>query len=198
LVITFPNMGNVALAAVALCQALKIPYIMPDSNNKSTLQTGSFYSPEEICLPFKLVLGNFIQCIEKGADTLIITGSCGPCRFGEYCELLMRILRTMGHNNLEFIVVDLSPEISIEEFKRRIRKITDASPVGKLQKAKALHTAVKVVELCDKIDAELYYLAGYETNKGQCRQILCEYKIKALKCQSPEEVVKLLEFYCFR
>jgi len=116
LVITFPNMGNVALAMQTLCQSLKIPYVLPGRNNKATLQIGSYYSPEEICLPFKLVLGNFIQSIEKGADTLLITGSCGPCRFGEYCELLMKILSKLGYNNLDFIVADLSSEIGIKEF----------------------------------------------------------------------------------
>jgi predicted nucleotide-binding protein (sugar kinase/HSP70/actin superfamily) len=47
-----------------LCQALEIPYVMPEKNNKTTLQTGAYYSPEEICLPFKLILGNLIEAVE--------------------------------------------------------------------------------------------------------------------------------------
>jgi len=195
LVITFPNMGNVALAMQTLCQSLKIPYVLPGRNNKATLQIGSYYSPEEICLPFKLVLGNFIQSIEKGADTLLITGSCGPCRFGEYCELLMKILSKLGYNNLDFIVADLSSEIGIREFMRRMGRISAASPVSKSDKIKALYTAFKVVELCDKIDAMAYHLAGYETNKGECKQVLNEYKTKAFECKNPEEMMRLLDFY---
>jgi hypothetical protein len=38
-------MGNVAFAAKTLCQALRIPYIMPEQNNKKTLELGSYYSP---------------------------------------------------------------------------------------------------------------------------------------------------------
>ncbi len=45
MVLTFPNMGNVAFAAKTLCQALRIPYIMPEQNNKKTLELGSYYSP---------------------------------------------------------------------------------------------------------------------------------------------------------
>ena len=28
------------------------------------------------------MIGNYIQAIEKGADTVILPGSCGPCRLG--------------------------------------------------------------------------------------------------------------------
>ena len=77
------------------------------------MQIGAYYAPEEICLPFKLMLGNFIQSIEAGADTILTTGSCGPCRFGEYCELQMQILKKLGYRNLNFIVADLSPEIGL-------------------------------------------------------------------------------------
>lgn len=39
------------------------------------------------------MIGNYIQSIEEGADTIVIAGSCGPCRFGEYCELQMNTLK---------------------------------------------------------------------------------------------------------
>lgn len=73
MVATFPNIGNIAPAARALCQGLQVPYVMPAKNNKRTLQIGAEYSPEEICLPFKMMLGNFIEGIEKGADTILTT-----------------------------------------------------------------------------------------------------------------------------
>lgn len=57
------------------------------------MEIGSLYSPDEICLPFKLMIGNYVQSIEAGADTIVIAGSCGPCRFGEYCELQMNTLK---------------------------------------------------------------------------------------------------------
>lgn len=195
MVLTFPNMGNVALAARTLCQALQIPYVMPESNNKKALQIGSEYSPEDICLPFKLMLGNFIQSIEKGADTVLITGSCGPCRFGEYCELQMKILKKMGYNHLNFVVADLSSEITLEEFKTRIGTISKESPISPINKIKALRSAYKVVELCDKIDAAAHYLAGYEVNKGECKHLLYEYKSKAIQYNNAEELLQLLESY---
>lgn len=190
--VTFPNMGNVAIAGAALCQALKIPYVKPEPNSKKTLQLGAFYSPEEICLPFKLMMGNFIESIERGADTVLITGSCGPCRFGEYCELQMKILQKMGYEGVEFIVIDFSPEVGMEEFMRRIQKLSKASPLGPAAQLAALYTAFQVVKLCDQVDAKAYQLAGYEGNKGECKSILKEYKAALEHCQSPEETKKLL------
>ena len=85
--ITAAHLGNAYLAAKALFDGLGIDYIMPPLSNKIALEIGSLHSPEEICLPFKIMIGNYIQAIEKGADTVILPGSCGPCRFGEYCEM---------------------------------------------------------------------------------------------------------------
>lgn len=195
MVATFPNMGNVAIGAATLCQGLEIPYVMPEANNKKTIERGAFYSPEEICLPFKLVMGNLIECMEKGADTVLTSGSCGPCRFGEYCELQMKILRKMGYRDVDFVVVDFSSEIGWEEFKRRIGKVTAASPVSTIRQVRALQTAYQAVDLCDRLDARAYELAGYEANEGECRRLLYAYREQVRKCKTPEETVRLLKSY---
>ena len=195
MVVTFPNIGNIAPAARTLCQGLQVPYVMPAKNNKRTLQIGAEYSPEEICLPFKMMMGNFIEGIEKGADTILTTGSCGPCRFGEYCELQMKILRKIGYKDVDFVVADLSSEVGMEESKRRVGKVGAASPVSRTAQFKAIRDAYKTVELCDKIDASAYYLAGYERTPGECKRILHEYKDRLLECEAPEETLKLLHDY---
>lgn len=71
--ITFPHLGNVYIAAKSLFDDLGIDYVIPPMSNKKALEIGSYYSPEEICLPFKIMIGNYIQSIEMGADTIIIT-----------------------------------------------------------------------------------------------------------------------------
>lgn len=194
MVLTFPNMGNVAFAARALCQGLKIPYVMPEKNNKRTLVTGAYYSPEEICLPFKIMMGNFLHSIEKGADTILITGSCGPCRFGEYCELFMKILKNMGHD-MKLIVFDMSPEIGIAELKRRLDKISLQSPVKSAQKLRAVAKAFKIECLCDEIDALAYMKAGYEANRGECKSLMNEYKSRLYDCSDPDEALSLLKAF---
>lgn len=187
-------MGNVYLAAKALFDGLGIQYVIPETNNKKSLQIGSYYSPEEICLPFKMMMGNYMQSIEKGADTILITGSCGPCRFGEYCELQMNILKQLGHK-LDFIVLDAPNEIGLDEFKRRIGRIYHASRLNRAGKLMATQRAYKVMELMDRLEARAHDLAGYEVNKGDCKKLLRRCREEAFQCNNPIEVIGILKDY---
>lgn len=186
--VTIPHMGNVYLAVKALFDGLRIPYVLPEPNSRASLQTGSSYSPDEICLPFKLMMGNYIDSIKKGADTIVITGSCGPCRFGEYCELQMRILRRLGYD-LDFIVLDLSAEIGKKEFLRRVRRISDLSPFGTRRKIEELLRAVRIMERIDRLETRAHELAGYEVNRGDGKRILRRFRMRAEKSSSPDEML---------
>lgn len=192
--ITFPHMGNIYLAAKALLDGLGIDYVIPPLNNKAALEIGSLHSPEEMCLPFKLMIGNYLQAVEQGADTVILTGSCGPCRFGEYCELQMNIMKKLGHN-LDFIVMDTPGSIGLPELLKRVNRITVNSNKTKQQKFKALFSALKVIKLIDEIEARAHYLAGYEKVPGECKAILNSCRAEALKCNEPTKMIQLLEDY---
>jgi predicted nucleotide-binding protein (sugar kinase/HSP70/actin superfamily) len=109
--------------------------------------------------------------------------------------MLMRILKKIGYDGLDFVVVDLSPEIKLKEFTHRIGKISDASPLSAAGKIKALSEAVKVMHLCDELDARAHYLAGFEKKSGECRRILGECKTAIIKSESPGESLKLLRSY---
>mgnify|MGYP000947012737 CR=1 FL=1 len=192
--ITFPHMGNVSLAAKALCDGLGIDYVIPPKNSKSSLEIGSLYSPEEICLPFKLMIGNYIQSIEQGADTIIITGSCGPCRMGEYCEMQMKLLKHLGYN-LEFIVIDAPTDIGIKELFKRIDKLASKSNKKLFNKYKALRDALQVINLIDEIESTAHEAAGYEKIRGESKNLLNSCKEEALLSKYPEEMIKILKKY---
>lgn len=187
-------MGNVYIASKTLFQGLGVDYIIPPLNNKSALELGSLHSPEEMCLPFKIMMGNYIQAIDKGADTVIITGSCGPCRFGEYCELQMNLLKKLGHD-LDFIVVDYPKDIGFKELFTRLNKISSHSPKSTNEKLRALNNALKTIKLIDEIEAKAHFFAGYERVKGSCKKILHNCRRDAMNCENPKEMLKLLSYY---
>ncbi|MDF2533703.1 MAG: 2-hydroxyglutaryl-CoA dehydratase [Clostridia bacterium] len=192
--ITFPHMGNVHFAAKALFEDLEIDYIVPPFSSKASLEIGSLHSAEEMCLPFKIMIGNYMHAIEQGADTVIITGSCGPCRFGEYCELQMNLLNKLGHK-LDFIVVDSPGDIGAKELFARLGKISSSSSISKLNKIRALHQATKVVRLIDGVEAKARYLAGFEKNKGECKKLLNECKHEAQNCKKSQSMLALMNGY---
>lgn len=192
--ITFPHLGNTCFGAKALFDGLGIDYVIPPLSNKAALEIGSLHSPEEMCLPFKIMIGNYIQSIEQGADTVLIVGSCGPCRFGEYCELQMNLLKKLGYD-LDFIVMDYPKDIGVKELLRRINLISSNSTKTTTEKLKIASYGIKVVNLMDEIEENLRFLSGYEINKGQCKKMLKECKAAAFKTKSPEEMIALLKEY---
>ncbi|HEY8804509.1 MAG TPA: 2-hydroxyglutaryl-CoA dehydratase [Clostridium sp.] len=192
--ITFPHFGNTHLAAKALFDGLSIECIIPPLNNNEAMELGSKFSPEEMCLPYKIMMGNYLQSIELGADTIILPGSCGPCRFGEYCELQMNALKKLGHD-LTFIVIDSPFDIGKDEFLNRLSKISDNSALGKVQKIRALKIAYTVNELIDKIESKVHYLTGFEINKGEFKKLLKECIISAAKAISPSDMINILKEY---
>lgn len=189
-----PHLGNTYLVTKAIFDSLGIDYIIPEFNSKRSLEIGSMHSPEDMCLPFKLMMGNYIQGIEQGADTIIITGSCGPCRYGEYCELQINTLKKLGHN-LNFVVLDKPSAIGTKEFLNRISLISSNSKKSTVQKLNSLRVGFKVLNLIDKIEAKAHYLAGYERNKSECKKLLNKCKSDAIKSTSPDEMIKILNYY---
>ncbi len=194
MVITFPHLGNIYLAAKVFFEELKVPCVIPKPNSKETLKTGAYISPEEICLPFKLIMGNFLDCIKRGADTIIITGSCGPCRFGEYCELQMKILKKNGYN-ADIIVIDSPSEIGRQEFWERIGRVTAKSRAGRAEKLNCLRQTLSILKQLDGIDAMAYDICGYEAEKGTCKRLLAECKDKAYLCNNFKEIRCVLSEY---
>lgn len=166
MVITIPRLGNTHMAMRALFDALGIPFVVPE-NNRTIMQRGAAVAPEDMCLPFKIMMGNFIDGIERGADTVLITGSCGPCRFGEYGELFGRLLKKAGYP-AEVIVIDAPSEIGLNTLLERFGHIAQASRVSRAAKLAALRQAYRILKQADALDAEAHKTAGYETCPGAC------------------------------
>ncbi|CAA7602078.1 CoA enzyme activase uncharacterised domain (DUF2229) [Acididesulfobacillus acetoxydans] len=117
--VTFPHMGNAWIVIQALFEALDVEVVVPPPSGKGTLNLGTKLAPESACLPLKINLGNYIEAAAKGADTIVITGGSGPCRFGFYGESERQILADAGY---DFEVVILEPPGgSLWGLARRIR-----------------------------------------------------------------------------
>jgi len=107
MLVSFPRMGrDTHLVLQYIFDKLGIEHITPPPTSERTMRLGIKYSPETICLPLKLNLGNYIEALEKGANVLIHAGGCGPCRFGFYGHLAELILREEFDYDFEFKIVE--------------------------------------------------------------------------------------------
>jgi predicted nucleotide-binding protein (sugar kinase/HSP70/actin superfamily) len=101
---TFPHLGSYFLPIeVLFTKGLDVEYVTPPPVTSKTLEIGSKYSPDFVCSPFKYNLGNYIESIEAGANTLLQVG--GACRLQFYGELHEQILRDLGY---EFQFINLA------------------------------------------------------------------------------------------
>ena len=95
--ISFPHMGTISYAWAAALRIIGCePYIEPYTSKKA-LSLGTKHAPEAICLPYKLILGNFIEAIEGGTDYVAMITSPGCCRLGEYGKCIENALTDLGY-----------------------------------------------------------------------------------------------------
>ena len=96
--VAFPHMGTIYVAWAAALKKMGLEPFVPPYTSKRTLSLGTKNSPEAICLPYKLILGNFIEAIEGGADYVAMITSPGICRLGEYGKNIKTVLEDLGYN----------------------------------------------------------------------------------------------------
>ncbi|WFA09445.1 acyl-CoA dehydratase activase-related protein [Tissierella sp. Yu-01] len=186
--ITFPHLGNVYIAGKAFLEELGHEVIPPPVCSRKTLEIGIKNSPEMMCLPFKVFIGNYIESIEKGADTILITGSCGPCRFGLYSLMQRDILRNLGYN-VDFIVLDSFKE-GFSDFKANISKLIGSTSPAKFSKAAKL--AMKLIKMTDNLTQASNYIRAYAINKKEVNKIMDKFYEKAVLTYGANELVNLI------
>jgi predicted nucleotide-binding protein (sugar kinase/HSP70/actin superfamily) len=96
--VSMPHMGNLYIPLKALAQRLDLDFIVPPLTSQRTLSLGVRYSPEGMCIPFKLTLGNLIEAAELGADTLLMPAGSGTCRMGYYYKTQEQVLHDLGYD----------------------------------------------------------------------------------------------------
>jgi len=186
--VTFPHMGNMWVSVKTLLEELGLDVVVPPPSTKRTLSLGTRYSPEFICLPLKISLGNFIEAAERGADTFIMAGGVGPCRFGYYGRLQKEILDDIGYP-LDLIVIE-PPERHFVEVMNSLRKLKKCS----------LSKAVGAVRLgwlkccvIDIVEEKLHQIRGCEEKTGSADLVFSRFIIEMDLARTRKDIISLKE-----
>ncbi len=172
--ITFPHMGSSPIAFKTLIEKLGHEAIMPYRPSEKTLSLGSHYAPEFACIPFKILLGTYLESIKRGAEMIITSGGMGPCRAGYYGILHEKILRALGYD-IDFVVLE-PPQKRTADFIKRLHKISRGNSL--LAIWDALSCAWQKLKALDQIDALSYEIRPREIEKDNTTNIMEEcYKI---------------------
>lgn len=173
MIITFPHMGNIYLAAKITFDGLGLQYVIPPFNNRNTLEIGSRISPEDMCLPFKIMMGNYIQSIRKGADSILLVGSRGPCRFGEYPELQYKLLKKAGYD-VQFVIAKFPEDEDKEMNVQSLANLVEGNSMSKSAMTGALLRGLRSMYLIDYLEKKAHANAGYERHMGESKKLYKE------------------------
>ncbi len=158
---SFPHMGCVTGYKVLL-EKLGHEVIMPDAPSQRTMELGVKYSPEFICFPFKVMMGTYIECAEKGAELIVSSGGAGPCRAGMYPDVHQKVLQELGYNTK--VVVFDSMFQDFNAFYEKVKAVKNGTPNRKLP-GLALF-CYKLIKKMDKLEKQMKILRAYEINQG--------------------------------
>lgn len=192
--VAFPHMGNVYIAWASALKKLGVEPFIPPYTSKRTLELGTKYSPDSICLPYKLILGNFMQAIEKGVDYVAMISSPGICRLGEYGQSIRNILKDQGYG-AKYIELQL-----YDGFKGMYKFLTELSGVkNPIILIKSINIAVRKMFVLDRLETLLSYYRAREITTGTAEKhynralalILDAFTVKELKKAEKEAVAEI-------
>lgn len=159
--IAFPHMGTIYIAWAAGMRKLGLEAYIPPYTSKKTLSLGTKHSPEAICLPYKLILGNFIEAIEGGADYVSMITSPGICRLGEYGKSIQNALSDFGYHD-KYIELEL-----YDGFQGMYNFVVDKLGIkDPIKIIRAINITVRKVFAMDELDSFLSYHRAREKNFG--------------------------------
>ncbi len=187
--ITFPHMGNTFIAAKVLMDSLGLDYIVPPPVSRRDLEIGVKYCPEMACIPLKINIGNFVQAIERGADTILMIGGFGPCRLGYYGEMHREILHDNGYN-VDVIVLEVSRG-EVREFLVKLKRLTGNSSYIRL--INAIKNAVSVSSKVDELEKRTFITRPREKNKGDTDRIYNSFLEEVVKTKGYRNIQTLIQ-----
>lgn len=182
--VAFPHMGLIYVAWSAALRKVGVEPFIPPYTSKKTLSLGTKHSPEAICLPYKLILGNFVEALEGGADYVAMITSPGICRLGEYGKCIQNALNDMGYDAR---YIELQLYDGIDGMYRFLQELTGKNTPVKF--IKAILIAIRKVFLVDDLETKLAYLRAREINFGDAEKAFN----KAIKIVEAEDSLSKLK-----
>lgn len=142
------------------CEYLDLP-----KSTRHTAELGVQASADDVCAPFKHMMGDWIEALEMGADILVQSG--GPCRLGYYGEMQEKILRDMGY---EFTMLNFSHGIEQGYFGWGKEVIKLVNPdINIPHGIKQLLNTGHMMTLLDNARDIYMANAGFEVERGESR-----------------------------
>lgn len=162
--VTFPHMGYSYIAFEMLLRDLGHEPVVPPCPGKRTIDLGVQYAPEFACIPFKVLLGTYLETIEMGAELAISSGGVGPCRAGYYGIMHQRIIDELGYDFK--VLIFEPPRRNIPDFIRKLKYLKPRHMSWRVLWQLIKKGWTKLVAL-DDVERLMYEVMPYEISRGE-------------------------------
>lgn len=160
-------MGNYYIAFTYLIKKLtKQAVLIPPKITRKTIEIGSKYSPDFVCVPFKYNLGNYIEALNEGANILLQAG--GGCRYGYYGELQEQILKDLGYN-FEFVNLMENNHVSLKKIYKFAKNLNKKLNI--FNYLYHLLNFIIIIIIIDKYEEYIRLNMGFEIEKNTFNKV---------------------------
>jgi predicted nucleotide-binding protein (sugar kinase/HSP70/actin superfamily) len=187
--ISFPHMGYLNIPILNLFRNLGIEAVEAPPISGRTVALGTRNSPEGVCLPYKINMGNFLESIEQGADTLVTICGAGKCRMGFY-----NAVQKIGlANNKQIQLYTINTDHLFNELYRFLcMAAKHSSRISVLQN---IALTVKTLKVLDDINNAKNDYAARSNNPGEMIRLFNESVAKIAQCQNFNEIRQIKDSF---
>jgi predicted nucleotide-binding protein (sugar kinase/HSP70/actin superfamily) len=165
--VSFPPLGSWTQIAEGYLRALGLDVVSPPKTTRRTLDLGVAHCPESVCVPCKLLFGNYLEAAERGADTIIMLGGPGTCRLGYSVARHGAQLATMG---FECRVHTLDLLNLPRDMLRLTRELTFERPLHQL--IEPVRLLISLMRLVEQVETTALALRPRELHRGSVDRAL--------------------------
>lgn len=169
-VLGFPTIGKLGLALETVFSGAGVSCVGPVPVTKRTVELGQELAPEFICHPMTVTIGQMRQCLEAGANTLVMVAGKGRCRLGWYAEIQELLLKKAGY---DFTMVSIGSPFPLSSNYRSF-----ARSVGQIFGGRSVSGALNsaLLAYCKSLRLEqgeqlLYKLRAVEEKRGSADKL---------------------------
>jgi predicted nucleotide-binding protein (sugar kinase/HSP70/actin superfamily) len=187
-IVSLPHLGNYYVAFKTAGQLFGDEVRMPPRITKKTLELGTKYSPEAVCIPFKYSIGNYIEALEEGANVLVQAG--GGCRMGYYGELQKVILEKLGY---KFEFVKLINDHNVIHVAFGIKRMKPE--LSYIRIFRTIYQALEKAAAIDHIEPMVRTNIGFEVQPGSFERLLKQFLAALDRAETKPQIRAVRDSY---
>ena len=178
----FPRMGTSVIPIKSMFEGLGAHIELGPPLSNRTVSLGALNSPEFICTPYKYILGNMIEMLEAGADTLLYIDGAELCRNSSYTQMLNDALHDMGYK-FKLVGTTIFEKGGLFALPQFLRQFVDHFSWS--ETLREIRLALGKMYALDDLERRLQALRPREATRGQADKVFEEAMRRIDEARNP-------------